>query len=84
MQTQDNLLMNHLITPEQYIERLPNGYISKKQELLADFRAAAAVPAPPAGNSGTNMSMETTSDATPVQGGKGNGALQRALNKEGV
>jgi hypothetical protein len=40
MQTLDNLLMNHLITPKQYIERLPNGYITKKQELLDDFEAA--------------------------------------------
>lgn len=81
MQTLDNLLMNKLITPEQYIERLPDGYISKKQELLADFRAARMLPA---GNSGTNMSVETTSENMPVEGGSGNGALQRAVNAEGV
>ena len=82
MQTLDNLLMNKLITPEQYIERLPNGYISKKQELLADFRAAAATPPPV--NAGTGMSMDTTSEGMPVSGGSGNGALQRAINAEGV
>lgn len=38
MQTLDNLLMNHLITPKQYLERLPNGYITKKQELLDDLK----------------------------------------------
>ena len=81
MQTLDNLLMNKLITPEQYIERLPDGYISKKQELLADFRAARMLPV---GNSGTNMSVETTSENMPVEGGSGNGALQRAVNAEGV
>lgn len=81
MQTLDNLLMNNLITPEQYIERLPDGYISKKQELLADFRAArTSIP----GNTGTNMSVETTSESMPVEGGSGNGALQRAVNAEGV
>jgi hypothetical protein len=81
MQTLDNLLMNNLITPEQYIERLPEGYISKKQELLADFRAArTAIPA----TTGTNMSVETTSETIPVEGGSGNGALQRAVNAEGV
>ena len=81
MQTLDNLLMNNLITPEQYIERLPDGYISKKQELLADFRAArTSIP----GNTGTNMSVETTSENMPVEGGSGNGALQRAVNAEGV
>ena len=81
MQTLDNLLMNNLITPKQYIERLPNGYIPKKQELLDDFVAAAA--APPAAE-GTNMSVETTSEEIPVEGGSGNAALQRALNAEGA
>lgn len=84
MQTLDNLLMNHLITPEQYIERLPNGYINKKQDLLADLRAAAAAQSQPPMNNGTNMSIETTSDSMPVQGGSGNGSLQRALNREGA
>ena len=82
MQTLDNLLMNHLITPEQYISRLPNGYITKKEELLADFRAAAMVPAAP--DTGSNMSVETTSEQIPVEGGSGNASLQRALNREGA
>jgi hypothetical protein len=81
MQTLDNLLMNKLITPEQYIERLPEGYISKKQELLADFRAARLSPPP---NTGTGMSVETTSENLPVEPGSGNGALQRAVAAEGV
>lgn len=83
MQTLDNLLMNHLITPKQYIERLPNGYITKKQELLDDFEAAAMAGAP-SGNPGTGMSVQTTSEDMPVNGGGGNGALQRALNREGA
>jgi hypothetical protein len=80
MQTLDNLLMNNLITPEQYIERLPAGYINKKEELLADLRAAS-LPQP---NTGTNMSVATTSELMPVEGGSGNGKLQRALNREGA
>lgn len=85
MQTLDNLLMNKLITLKQYIERLPNGYINKKQELLDDLSAAeAAVPQNPPVDTGTNMSIETTSEGLPVQGGSGNGSLQRALNREGV
>ena len=35
-------------------------------------------------NTGTGMSMETTSQDMPVQGGSGNGSLQRALNREGA
>ena len=84
MQTLDNLLMNKLITPEQYIERLPNGYINKKEELLADLRAARRVAAQPVPNTGTNMSVETTSDRIPVSAGSGNAALQRAINREGA
>lgn len=83
MQTLDNLLMNNLITPEQYIERLPAGYVSKKEELLADLRAAAMAP-PPAPDTGSNMSTETTSEDMPVHGSSGNGSLQRALNREGA
>lgn len=81
MQTMDNLMMNNMITKKQYVERLPNGYIPKKQELLDDFAAEAMIPPMP--DTGTNMSVETTSEEIPVQGGSGNGALQRALNREG-
>ena len=81
MQTLDNLLMNKLITPKQYIERLPNGYITKKQELLDDLAAAAM--APPVLPGGTGTSPES-SDNLAVKGGSGNGQLQRALNREGA
>lgn len=81
MQTLDNLLMNRHITLKQYLERLPNGYISKKQELIRDIQAMAATP--PGVNSGTGVSRENV-DNLPVQGGPGNGQLQRALNRQGV
>lgn len=83
MQTLDNLLMNHLITPAQYIERLPSGYITKKEELLAELNAAGASQSGIIGQ-GTGISMETTSNQIPVQGGNGNGSLQRAINREGA
>ena len=82
MQTLDNLLMNKVITPKQYIERLPNGYITKKQELLDDLASAAAVP--PAMHGGTGTSPGAASENIEVQGGSGNAQLQRALNREGV
>ena len=80
MQTLDNLLLNKLITPQQYIERLPEGYINMKEELLADLRAAS-MPMP---NTGTNMSVATTSEQMPIPTGSGNSGLQRALNREGA
>lgn len=82
MQTMDNLMMNNMITKKQYVERLPNGYIPKKQELLDDFATEAMVQPPV--DTGTNMSVQTTSEGIPVQGGSGNGSLQRALNAEGA
>lgn len=83
MQTLDNMLMNGLINKKQYVERLPNGYMFKKQELLDDFQAEMSTL--PAGNAtGTGTSKETTSESIPVRGGSGNGAVQRALNREGA
>lgn len=82
MQTLDNLLMNKHITLKQYLERLPSGYISKKQELLDELAAQSMLQ--PGGMPGTGMSVATTSEEMPVNPGSGNGALQRALNREGA
>jgi hypothetical protein len=83
MQTLDNLLMNNHINAVQYLERMPNGYIARKQELIAELKAqmGAAIPSAP---TGTGMSIDTTSKQMPVEGGSGNGALQRAMNREGA
>lgn len=83
MQTLDNLLMNKHITLKQYLDRLPSGYISKKQELIREIEAQSKALTPPAGGGGgTGMSPETIDDL-PVTAGPGNGALQRALNRIG-
>ena len=82
MQTLDNLMMNNKISLRQYLERVPSGYISKKQELINENKA---LEAPPAASGGTGMSPETIqAEDIPVQGGSGNASLQRALNREGV
>lgn len=85
MQTLDNLLMNNKITLKQYLERIPNGYISKKQELINEIEAMTAQPTAPIGTGMSKDSMDQVSaDQIPVEGGPGNAALQRALNKEGA
>jgi hypothetical protein len=85
MQTLDNLLMNNKITLKQYLERIPNGYISKKQELINEIEAMTAQPAAPMGTGLSKDTMDQVSaDQIPVEGGPGNAALQRALNKEGA
>ena len=81
MQTLDNLLMNNKITLKQYLERIPSGYISKKQELVNDIDAMSnPSPSTPTGTGMTNETIEQL----PIQGGSGNGQLQRALNRQGV
>lgn len=85
MQTLDNLLMNNKITLKQYLERIPNGYISKKQELINEIEAMTAQPTAPMGTGMSKDSMDqVSSEQIPVEGGPGNAALQRALNKEGA
>ncbi|MBQ8359766.1 MAG: hypothetical protein IJX37_07660 [Oscillospiraceae bacterium] len=81
MQTLDNLLMNHQITLKQYLERIPNGYISKKQELIQEIKAMSATP--PSGGAATGISKENINNV-PVQAGPGNGQLQRLLNRQGA
>lgn len=82
MQTLDNLLMNKQITLKQYLERIPNGYIAKRQELVDEIDATAAMAAA-AGAPGTGRAKDNI-NSMPVEGGPGNGALQRALNRQGA
>ena len=81
MQTLDNLMMNNKISLKQYLERVPNGYIAKKQELINELGGVMMGSAAP---QGTGISKETMSEEIPVAGGSGNAALQRAINREGV
>lgn len=82
IQTLDNLLMQNKIDIIQYLERVPDGYVPKKAELITELKAAQA-------------SMQMMADATAktgggdmlgqpeLRGGGGYGALQRAINKTG-
>lgn len=83
MQTLDNLLMNDKITLLQYLQRVPQGYVAQKQELIAEL--TGGIPWDEDGPAHDPEPSETQNpDELPVQGGPGNGALQRALNKTGV
>lgn len=91
MQTLDNLLMNGQITIDEYLERVPSGYIPKKEELIQAHKQPPMM-------GGMMPGMPGTPDATPtagspqaqilpgqmeVRGGGGYGALQRAINETG-
>lgn len=84
VQTLENLMMNDRIDTIDFLERLPSGYLVKKQELIEKLKARSMTPPPGSPGTGTGMSMETTSNQIPARGGSGNGALQRALNREGA
>ena len=77
MNTLDNLLMNGQITVVDYLERVPSGYISNKQELIDALRqrmGMAAAPAGPiVGEGGVDMPDSS-----------GYGELQRAVNRTGM
>lgn len=80
VQTLDNLLMQGKIELVDYLERIPEGYVSKKQELIDKLQGMQAQMAGQQSNSPV-MGQGTE---IPVEGGSGYGQLQRALNKTGV
>lgn len=80
VQTLDNLLMQGKIELVDYLERIPEGYVSKKQELIDKLKGMQMQMTGQAANSPV---MGQGPDI-PVEGGSGYGQLQRALNDTGV
>lgn len=78
VQTLDNLLMQDKINLDDYLERIPDGYVSKKQELIDKLRSAQQTQGGAAGP------LLDTNQPIPVEGGSGYGQLQRALNTTGM
>jgi hypothetical protein len=79
VQTLDNLLMQNKMNLDDYLERIPDGYVSKKQELIDKIRGAQ-MPGP----GGASAPVLDMNQQIPVEGGQGYGQLQRALNETGV
>lgn len=79
VQTLDNLLMNGKLDLVDYLERIPEGYVTKRHELIEKLKGMqAGMTAEPSG------SIIGGSSEIPVEGGSGYGQLQRALNETGV
>lgn len=87
MQTLDNLLMNGQINVVDYLERVPNGYISNQQELIQTLRERLGLVQNPMPSqvTGTQGAVQagTASNLTIPSGG-GYGQLQRAVNQTGM
>lgn len=79
VQTLDNLLMNGKLDLVDYLERIPEGYVSKRQELIEKLKGMQASM-----TGGTNGQILDMNPEIPVEGGSGYGQLQRALNETGV
>ena len=87
MQTLDNLLMNGQINVVDYLERVPNGYISNQQELIQTLRERMGmVPnATPAEVTGAQGAIQAGQEPVVNLGiGGGYGALQRSINQTGM
>lgn len=81
MQTLDNLLMQGKIGLVEYLERVPSGYVSKRQELL-DWAKQQQTMAQMAQME--PMQPEQVPEDLPIRPGAGNGALQRAIANGGT
>ena len=91
MQTLDNLLMNKQITIDEYLERVPAGYIPKKEELIQSHKQpqmGGMMPGMPGmtqaqPTAGSPQAQVLPGQHIEVQGGGGYGELQRAINETG-
>ena len=89
VQTLDNLLMQDKITIEEYLERIPDGYIPKRQELIASRKQAAQQQMMQPEEQSTGGAPETGAlvdlgQKTPIRGGGGFGELQRKVMQTGT
>lgn len=89
VQTLDNLLMQGKITIEEYLERIPDGYIPKRQELIASRKQATQQQMMQPEEQSTGGTPETGAlvdlgQKTPIRGGGGFGDLQRKVMQTGT
>lgn len=89
VQTLDNLLMQDKITIEEYLERIPDGYIPKRQELIASRKQAAQQQMmqpeeQSAGGTPETGALVDIGQKTPIRGGGGFGDLQRKVMQTGT
>lgn len=87
MQTLDNLLMNGHITPLQYLERVPDGYIPARRALIAELKeqmTAQQMPPMTAPQSGEVLTDEALGEKPDIPTGGGFSALQRKVLEQGT
>lgn len=83
MQTLENLLQLGLITVADFLERIPDGYVAKRQELLDKYKQkemAASMPAVAPESDEDILAQDDT--ATEIPETSGNSELQREVAAE--
>lgn len=92
MQTLENMLMRKDITPLQYLERVSDDYIPKRRALIEELeeqatqQAMLATPTTVSSPTAQPKGIENViqSGLPEIKGGRGNGNLQRQINKSGT
>lgn len=88
MQTMDNLLMQGKIDLVDYLERVPDGYITKRQELVDKLKGMQGMmnemQALTAQQGGAPAASLTGGVQSPIPETSGYGTLQRKINETGV
>lgn len=89
MQTLDNLLQMQLIDITDYLDRIPDGYVTKRQELLQKYKSLQAAQAsqqmPADGELNDDGSViAQTEPEMEIPTGGGYAALQREINEGGI
>lgn len=80
--TLDNLLMQNKITILQYLERIPDGYIPARRELINEIRQQMQSLPAPTPEQGGSPAEEAEAPEIPMGGGYS--ALQRKINETGT
>ena len=85
LNTLDNLLQNGHISPLQYLERVPDGYIPGRRKLIDEMRSAMMMQPPmmEAGGMGGGPTLDQ-GQAPALPTGGGYSALQRKVNEAGT
>lgn len=81
MQTLDNLLMQGKIDVVDYLERVPAGYITKKEDLVEKIKGLHGIMNQMQGVVGGGGNQTATPESMEIPVGRGNGGLQRALTE---
>lgn len=86
MQTMENLLQLQMIDIVDFLERIPDGYVAKRQELLQKYKGIQAAQAQQGMSSGTEPTGDVIEqgEELPIPTGGGYAALQRKINEQGA